>query len=218
MGKNGKPITVPGGTIIKVRNGKWLSNRLGSAAQGEHPSRQSAVAFLASKPTSREANMKVKAKAAKATKASKAKASKAAPKRENLKHDNDALRKQIAKRVGTARLASMAEALHITAGKAAYLNMLNEVDADPRLRIKGRNEDEIVANAVKAREVQDEYSSWGWLSARSGIAEGRLKTLCEAAGVKVKGSHVAKERAASKPKPAAKVKAKASKGKKDPSK
>lgn len=165
--------------------------------------------------------MKVKtgSKASKSKAAPKAKAAKAPTKRATAQVDNTAMRAKVAKLVGKHSLGDIAEQLSITPGKAAMLNMLNEVEANPKLRIKGRNEEEIVANAVKARELENEYSSWGWLSARSGIAEGRLKTLCEEAGVKVKGSHVAKARAAAKPAPAKKAKAaKAKKGAKDPSK
>jgi hypothetical protein len=216
MGKNSKPITVPGGTILKVRKGKWLSNRWGSSAKAEHTSREAAVTFLSTKSSNREHTMpvkvktKVKAKTSKA--ATKAKATKAKPasKREHATHDNDALRKQIATRLNKGEaISDIATALHITAGKAAYLNMLNVVEDTPSLRIKGRNDEELASKIVAAREKQDEHSSWGWLSARAGVPEARVKKLAEEAGAEVKGTHVAKERAAAreaKPKTKAKVK------------
>jgi hypothetical protein len=167
--------------------------------------------------------VKVKTKAKPAAVKAKPKTTKAsASKRTKATHDNDALRAKVAAGLDKGKsIGDIAESLHITAGKAAYLNMLNVVEETPRLRIKGRNEDEIAANIVKAREAEDEHSSWGWISARAGLPESKVKALAEDAGVKVKGSHVAKARAAARDdaKPKTKVTAKKGKGKtKDPSK
>ncbi len=219
MGKD-KPITVPGGTILKVGRGKWLACRWGQAVQHPATSRENAIKFLASKQD-RETKMpvKVKTKVKSATAAKAKPKAKPASKRERATHDNDALRAQVAKRLGKGEaISDIADALHITAGKAAYLNMLNIVEETPRLRIKGRNEDEIAANIVKARNAEDEHSAWGWISARAGLPESKVKALAEAAGVKVKGSHVAKARAAAAEKPVKKATKAKSKKAADPSK
>lgn len=72
--------------------------------------------------------------------------------------------------------------LGITPGKAQFLNMLHlvaegEVKAYPKNRLK--DEESIAALVKEQRERADQYSSWGWISARSGISEPTLKRIHE---------------------------------------
>lgn len=153
---------------------------------------------------------KAKATAAKAS----AKTTKATTgKRAAATADVDKQRKEVAKRLKAGeKYGDIAEALHVTPGRAKYLQMLNDVESGRVARISTSGNDEAVAKRIiAARDKQDEHSSWGWISARAGIPEARVKSLAETHGGKVKGTHVAKERAAAREsKPA---KAKAGKGK-----
>lgn len=163
--------------------------------------------------------MKVKtaAKKGSATKAKATKATAKPQKREAQRADTTKQQAEVAKLLAKGQsIGDIAEALSITAGKAAFLNMLNVVEDTPRLQIKGRTDEEKIPKVVAARAKQDEHSSWGWLSARSGISEARLKALVEESGEKVKGTHIAKERAGTATK--AKPKAKAKTSKANPSK
>jgi DNA uptake protein ComE-like DNA-binding protein len=213
-----KPIKVPGGAVIKVRTGSWLSNALGSAVLNSHKTQKQAERHLASK-SSREAKVKVKTKT-KASKATSKAASKPA-KREGAKVNNDKLRSEVAKRLKKESLSDVASALHITAGKAAFLNMINEVENGEVASISTNGNEEAVAKRIiAAREKQDAHSSWGWIAARTGLPEAKVKKLAEEHGLKVKGTHVAKERAAkngSKPAKAKVTAKKKGKGKADPS-
>jgi DNA uptake protein ComE-like DNA-binding protein len=215
-----KPIKVQGGAIIKVRTGHWLSNPLGSAVLASHSTQKQAERYLERTP-SREAKMKVKTK----TKASKAttKATSKPAKREGAAVSNDKLRADVAKRLKKESLSDVASALHITAGKAAFLNMINEVENGEVASISTNGNEEAVAKRIiAAREKQDAHSSWGWIAARTGLPEAKVKKLAEEHGLKVKGTHVAKERAAknggSKPAKGKTVAKKKGKGKADPSK
>lgn len=166
-------------------------------------------------------------KAKPAAKATKAKATKAAAKattkRDTAKASVDAQRKEVAKLVKQGvKMGDIAEKLHVTAGRAKYLQMLNEVEsgAVPSISTSG-NEEAIAKRIIAARNKQDAYSSWGYISARTGLPEVKVKKLAEEHGLKVAGTHVAKERAASKPagKPAKAKAAKTTKAKKaNPSK
>lgn len=168
----------------------------------------------------RPSNAKKSTPAAKA-KAPKAKASAKAKASTNSKPraDVDAQRKKVAAAVrkGT-KMGDIAQELGVTAGRAAYLHMLNEVESGEVGSISTNGSDEAVAKRIiAARDKQDAHSSWGWISARTGMPEVKVKKLAEEHGAKVKGTHVAKERAEARG--PAKTKAKAAKGKgKNPSK
>jgi hypothetical protein len=45
------------------------------------------------------------------------------------------------------------------------------------------NEETVAKRINTARVKADEHSSWGWLAARTGWSEGRIKTLLEAQGM-----------------------------------
>lgn len=157
---------------------------------------------------------KGKGKPAKAKAASKAKAD------SRPRADVDAQRKKVAAAVkkGT-KMGDIAQELGVTAGRAAYLNMLNEVESGEVASISTNgNEESVAKRIIAARDKQDAHSSWGWISARTGLPEVKVKKLAEEHGGAVKGTHVAKERAEARG--PAKTKAKASaKGKgKNPSK
>lgn len=71
--------------------------------------------------------------------------------------------------------------LGITPGKAQFLLMLHKVATGEvkRLTFKA-GDDAALAKVVKtARDKADEFSSWGWISARTGVSEPKLKSVHE---------------------------------------
>lgn len=96
-------------------------------------------------------------------------------------------------------VSEIAAKLGTTSGRAAYFLMVAEVTRNKKLKITGDN-DEAVLKQVKAeRLAAGDKSGWGWLSARTGIPEGRLKKMAEEYGVKVKGTNAASMRKAKQP-------------------
>jgi hypothetical protein len=91
--------------------------------------------------------------------------------------------------------SDIAEELSITPGKAQFLYMQAEVARKPKLKIKHTDEDELVEGIREAREANDAHSSWGWIAARTGVSEGKVKALAEEAGIPVTGTNVAVARA-----------------------
>jgi hypothetical protein len=91
--------------------------------------------------------------------------------------------------------AEVAEDLGITSGRAQYLHMLNEVADDKSLVIKWDDDDDLTDAIIAAREEEDAYSSWGWISARAGVSEGKVKALAADGGYEVAGSQIAVSRA-----------------------
>lgn len=85
----------------------------------------------------------------------------------------------------------IAEELSITPGKAQFLMMQHEVETTPKLRIKHTDDDSLVAGIRAAREANDAHSSWGWIAARTGVSEGKVKKVAEEAGIPVSGTNVA---------------------------
>lgn len=83
----------------------------------------------------------------------------------------------------------------ITPGKAQFLYMQYQVAEGDVPAIRHRNENELVAGIRKAREANNSYSSWGWIAARTGVSEGKVKALAEEAGIPVSGTNVAVARA-----------------------
>lgn len=79
-------------------------------------------------------------------------------------------------------IADVARDLKITSGKAAFLLMKDAVAKGKVPAIKGADDDALVAGIIEARKKADEYSSWGWLAARSGKAESWIKLELEDAG------------------------------------
>lgn len=69
--------------------------------------------------------------------------------------------------------------LAITPGKAQFLMMLHKVATGEVKRLRFRNDDELAAVIAKARGAADEFSSWGWIAARTGVSEPKLKRLHE---------------------------------------
>lgn len=96
-------------------------------------------------------------------------------------------------------LPKLAEAMKCTNGKAAFVKMLIAVEDNPSLRLEAKTPTGIIGKTVTARKKADAYSSWGWLSARTGISEPKLKKMCEGR-YEVFGSRIATERAAKKAK------------------
>jgi hypothetical protein len=90
----------------------------------------------------------------------------------------------------------IAETINTTPGKAQYLMMLHQVAEGEVPRITGKTEAVLAKNLQKAREKADEHSSWGWLSARAGLPETKIKAIAEEAGFYAKGKeNIAQKRA-----------------------
>jgi hypothetical protein len=100
---------------------------------------------------------------------------------------------------GGESAATVAKDLGITSGKAAFIAMQLRVENGEVSKITGKTDDALIANVVKARDKADQFSSWGWLSARSGVAESALKNKVAAAGHEVAGTKIASVRKASRP-------------------
>lgn len=81
--------------------------------------------------------------------------------------------------------SEVAAELNITPGKAQFLNMLHLVAEGDVKPIRFRNDEELTAKCQAARAAADEYSSWGWIAARTGVSEGKIKGLLAEAGTYV---------------------------------
>lgn len=109
--------------------------------------------------------------------------------------DAELTTKVVERRGNDEKWGEIADALHITPGKAQFLMMKHEVAEGDVPSIRHRNDAELLAGIRKAREANNEYSSWGWISARTGVSEGKVKAIATEAGMNVKGSNVAVARA-----------------------
>lgn len=117
-------------------------------------------------------------------------------KRDLQRQRNAELRERVVElREAEASWQEIAEEIESTPGKAQFLFMQHVVSKTPKLRIKHSDEDELVAGIVEAREANDQHSSWGWIAARTGVSEGKVKALAEEAGIQVAGTNVAVARA-----------------------
>jgi hypothetical protein len=70
--------------------------------------------------------------------------------------------------------------LGLTPGQTAFIKMQILVADGTVPAIKGRTERELIAKVARARKKADDFSSWGWLSARTGMPEGQLKKTVDA--------------------------------------
>lgn len=113
-----------------------------------------------------------------------------------------ALRAQVVKRCvkGNETVGAVAKELKITPGKAAFLIMQHRVEVSEVPTIEAKTEAGLVTAIANARAKADEFSSWGWLAARSGKSEGFIKSRLEEAGKYTpKAENIAVKRSGSKP-------------------
>jgi hypothetical protein len=110
-------------------------------------------------------------------------------------------RSQVQQRVveGGESAATVAKDLGITPGKAAFIAMQVRVENGEVAKIAGKTDEQLIKNTVAARAKADQYSSWGWLSARTGVSEPALKSKVAAAGHSVAGEKIASVRKANRP-------------------
>jgi hypothetical protein len=167
--------------------------------------RKTSAAKAKAKVAARKGSAASKSTAAKATNAKAAKAKNTATKAKSegpskreaaAKNDAALTEKIVEARANDEKWSEIATDLSITPGKAQFLMMKHDVAEGNVPAIKHRNENELIAGIKKARTANDAYSSWGWISARSGVAEGKVKALAEDNGMDVRGSNVAVTRAA----------------------
>lgn len=105
-------------------------------------------------------------------------------KRELLAEQNEAHTERIVElRDADTSWSEIAEELKITSGKAQYLMMCHLVANDEVPAITFRNEGELVKKVAAARAKADEYSSWGWLSARASVPHTKLQKLMAEEGL-----------------------------------
>ena len=92
--------------------------------------------------------------------------------------------------------SAIGEELSITPGKAQFLMMLHRVDTGDVKPLKWTDDESLTEVCQEARAALDEFSSWGWIAARTGVSEGKIKRLLEEAGAYVpKEQNIAVERA-----------------------
>lgn len=97
---------------------------------------------------------------------------------------------------GDAHVKDVAKKLKLTPGQTAFIKMQILVEDGAVKRIDGTPAQKL-AKIVSARKRADEYSSWGWLAARSGMSEGTMKKLvAEKKNYPVFGERIAQIRAA----------------------
>lgn len=97
------------------------------------------------------------------------------------KHDDAALtEKVIALREKDKTWSEIGEKLGITPGKAQFLIMCSEVK--PKDKIKFSSDEELAEQVVEARDEAGPKSSWGWIAARSGVSEAKIKRLYNEGG------------------------------------
>lgn len=114
---------------------------------------------------------------------------------------------------GDEKLSAVAASLKITPGKAAFLVMQHRVAEGEVPAITGKDDESLLKAINVARLKADEFSSWGWLAARSGRSEGFIKVGLEAMELYTpKAENIATKRAESKPKAEPKAKAAATTG------
>jgi hypothetical protein len=130
-----------------------------------------------------------------------------------------ARRDTVRKRVidGGESAAVVAKDLGITSGKAAFIKMQLMVEDGNVPAIKFKNPDDMVTKTVAARNKADEYSSWGWLSARTGVSEPSLKAAVAAAGHNIAGEKIAKKTASTRAKSARTTRTRTRRAQADPS-
>lgn len=124
-------------------------------------------------------------------------------KRELQAKQDTALRIQVVKRCikGDETVGAVAKELSITAGKAAFLIMQHRVEVGEVPAIEGKTEPTLLKALSTERNKANEFSSWGWLAARSGKSEGYIKSkLAELGLYEPKAENIAVKRSASKPK------------------
>lgn len=94
-------------------------------------------------------------------------------KRQEAKTSDEKLQSQVVAAFKEGdKLSDVATKFHITPGKAALIKMQAEVK--PKDRIKADNDKDLAKLIVAARK---EGASWGLIMARSGLGEGRVRSL-----------------------------------------
>jgi len=127
------------------------------------------------------------------------------------------LRAEVVKRCvkGDETVGSVAKVLKITPGKAAFLIMQHRVENGEVPSISAKSDSALLNAIATARAKGDEFSSWGWLAARSGRSEGWIKSgLADAGKYTPKSENIATLRASKKPAAAKKSGVKVTAGKK----
>lgn len=76
--------------------------------------------------------------------------------------------------------SNIASELGITPGKAQFLGlMIHAVETGEVKRLRWSNDEELYEQIEEARTAADDLSSWGWIAARTGVSEAKIKRLAE---------------------------------------
>lgn len=78
--------------------------------------------------------------------------------------------------------SEIASDLNITPGKAQFLMMLHRVATGDVKPLRFKDDETLTEQIKKARTAADEFSSWGWIAARTGVSEVKIKRLAEEDG------------------------------------
>lgn len=78
--------------------------------------------------------------------------------------------------------SEIAADLSITPGKAQFLMMLHRVATGDVKPLRFKDDETLTEQIKKARTAADEFSSWGWIAARTGVSEVKIKRLAEEDG------------------------------------
>jgi hypothetical protein len=184
---NNRPLEVESAPITTNTKGSRMATATKSSAAKKAAAAKAKAKTSAAKPAAKKAAAKTAAASTNGDGPGKREAQKA--------RDAELTAQILEMRGNDAKWGEIASELSITSGKAQFLIMLHEVAEGTVPKITWRNDTEKVAKVKKAREAQDEHSSWGWLAARTGISEGTLKAFMSE-HMDVKGTNVAIARGA----------------------
>lgn len=117
----------------------------------------------------------------KTSKTAEAKAAAEKARAERAERDADLMAQVVAMRADDTSWSEIADTLEISQGKAMFLEMVAVVSKTPKLRIKGDTDEDLAPLIVEARQAE-EYNSWGWIAARSGLGEAKCRSLFKEGG------------------------------------
>jgi len=104
----------------------------------------------------------------------------ASPKEQRAAKNGALMEQVVGMRADGKKWSEITEALGIPAGKAMFLEMKAQVAAGEVKPISFKDDADLTNKIVKARN--EDLLSWGQISARTGVSEGKLKKLYETGG------------------------------------
>jgi hypothetical protein len=111
----------------------------------------------------------------------------ASKKAERAARNGELTEKVLEMRADGKKWQEIADELTITPGKAMFLDMKAQVASSPKLKITWTDEDDLAEKVVNART--EDQLSWGQISARTGLGEGKLKKVFSSAAGDIAHGH-----------------------------